>query len=562
MRFLATLVTVSMARGQQRSNLRVLLGLFGLLVVIVVTFSVLFHLLMAREGQDHSWFTGVYWAIVAMSTLGFGDVTFSSDLGRMFSVLVVVTGTLLMLAILPFTFIQFFYAPWLKARDAARAPRQLDPSTSGHVLLTGYGPVDRALTRRLRQFRIPHAVIVPDLKEALVLDGEGVPVMVGELDDPETYALARVEAAALVVATRSDPLSTNIAATVREHSSDVPIIALASSPASVDILELAGCQQVIELADFLGRAMARRVFGRDGRSHVVGQIGHLAVAEAAAAGTPMVGHSLRETALRTRFNINVAGVWERGHFTVGRSDTIVTSNTILLLTGTPEQLAAYDAEFAVPGTSPTSAVIIGGGRVGRSTARALTEQGVDYCIVEKVPGRSLDPTKTVIGDAADLDVLSEAGIKTAVCAIVTTHDDDINIYLTLYCRRLRPDMFILSRSTLERNATTLHRAGADFVFSYAGMGASAILNMLRRSRMLFLAEGLDVFTTPVPPALVGRTLADSQLRQDTGCSALAVRTREHASTELDLTMALPDGGELILIGDREAEDRFFARYPS
>ena len=562
MRFLTTLVAVSMARGQQRSNLRVLLGLVGLLVVIIVAFSVLFHFLMAREGQDHSWFTGVYWTIVAMSTLGFGDVTFSSDLGRMFSVLVVVTGTLFMLIILPFTFIQFFYAPWLEARDAARAPRRLPSSTSGHVLLTGYGPVDKALAQRLRQFRTPYTVIVPDPEEALALDAAGVPVMIGELDDPDTYVRARIDTAALVVATRSDPLNTNIAATVREQSATVPIVALASSPASVDILELAGCQPVIRLAELLGRSMARRVFGRDGRSHVIGKLGDLVVAEAAAAGTPLIGQALRDTGLRNRFNLNVAGVWERGRFTIGRPDTAVTPNTVLLLAGSLEQLAAYDAAFAVPGTEPTSAVIIGGGRVGRSTAGALTEQGMDYRIVEKIQGRSLDPTKTVIGDAAELDVLNEAGIETAACVVVTTHDDDVNIYLTLYCRRLRPDMLILSRSTLERNAITLHRAGADFVFSYASMGANAIFNMLRRGRMLFLAEGLDVFTTPVPRALVGRSLADSRLRQDTGCTVLATRTTEQVSAQLDLAMPLPEDGELVLIGDREAEDRFFEHYSS
>jgi len=184
-----------------------------------------------------------------MSTLGCGDVTFSSDLGRMFSVLTVVTGTVLMLIILPFTFIQFFYAPWLDARDAARAPRQLHSSTTGHVLLTNYGPVDQALIQRLRQFRTPFALIVTDLKAALALDAEGVPVLVGELDDPDTY-----ERAALVVATQSDPLNTNIAAIVRERSSSVPIVSLASSPASVDILELAGCQHVVQLGSLLGHA--------------------------------------------------------------------------------------------------------------------------------------------------------------------------------------------------------------------------------------------------------------------------------------------------------------------
>jgi Trk K+ transport system NAD-binding subunit len=562
MKSITALISAHLARGQHRGNLRVMFGLLGVLAVMVTLFSVLFHLLMAREGQEHSWLTGLYWTIVAMSTLGFGDITFTSDLGRMFSVVVVVTGTVFMLIILPFTFIQFFYAPWLEARDAARAPRELPEATTGHVLLTGFGPVDRALAQRLRQFRTPYVVLVGDIKEALDLDAQGQPVMVGDLDDPDTYARARVERAALVAATQSDPLNTNIAATVRERSATVPIVALASSPASVDILGLAGCHQVVQLGELLGRSMARRVFGRDGRSHVIGQLDHLSVAEAAAAGTPLIGRALRDSGLRARFNLNVAGVWERGHFTLGRPDTVVTPNTVLLLAGTPEQLAAYDAEFGLPGAETTSAVIIGGGRVGRATARSLAERGVDYRIVERVQGRSLDPSKTVLGDAADLEVLTEAGIKQADAVIVTSHDDAVNIYLTLYCRRLRPDMLILSRSTLERNALTLHRAGADFVLSYASMGASVVLNMLRRGRMLFVAEGLDVFTAPIPRALVGRTLAESHLRQDTGCSVLAVRTTERTTTTgpLDVSRPLPDRGELILIGDREAEDRFFAHY--
>jgi voltage-gated potassium channel len=558
----AVLVSALLASGRQRSNLRVLLGLVGILSVIVVAFSGVFHVIMAREGQAHSWVTGFYWTIVAMSTLGFGDVTFTSDLGRVFSVLVVATGTVMMLIILPFSFIQFFYAPWLEARDEARAPRQLPASTTGHVLLTNYGSVDQALIQRLRQFRMPFALIVPDLKAALDLDAEGVPVLVGELDDPDTYDRARVERAALVVATQSDPLNTSIAATVRERSSSVPIVSLASSPASVDILELAGSHHVVQLGRLLGNAMARRVFGRDGRSHVIGQLDQLAIAEAAAAGTGLVGHTLREARLRERFRLNIAGLWQRGHFTLATPDSAVTPDTVLLLAGTQEQLAAYDAEFAVQGPSTTSAIIIGGGRVGRTAAAALAERGVDYRIVEKVPGRSLDPTKTVVGDAADLEVLNDAGIKDATSVIVTSHDDAINVYLTLYCRRLRPDMLILSRSTLPRNATTLHRVGADYVFSYASMGANVIANMLRGHRMLFVAVGLDVFTVPVPHALAGRTLADSNLRQETGCTVLAMRTDQDATAQVDGSMPLPDGGELILIGDREAEDRFFSRYPS
>ena len=561
MKSLTTILQAHVARGQQRSNFRVLLMLLGVFALIVLAFSLLFHVLMAREGQEHSWLTGFYWTIVAMSTLGFGDVTFTSDLGRMFSVLVVVTGTLLMLIILPFTFIQFFYAPWLEARDAARAPRRLPPTITGHVLLTAYGPLDDALAHRFRLLRTPYTVIVPDLQEALHLEAAGVPVMVGELDDPETYRHAQIDRASLVVASRSDPENASIAATVREQSSSVKIVALAKSEDSAEVLKLAGCEQVIQLAELLGASMARRVFGRDGRSHVIGQIDQLVVAEAGAAGTPLVGKEVRESGLRARFNLNIAGLWSRGHFILARPETIIAADSVLLLTGTRERLAAYDEAFATAGERPTSAVILGGGRVGRAAAAALSQRAVDYRIVEKEGASSLDPARTVIGEAGDLDALNQGGIQTADSVLVTTHDDAVNVYLTLYCRRLRPDALILSRATLERNTTTLHRVGADYVFSSTSMAASAILNMLGRRRRLFLAEGLDVFTTPVPRALVGRTLADSHIRQDTGCNVLAVLSGGQTSGHLDISMPLPPSGELILIGDRDAEERFFRRYP-
>src|SRR5690606_10451079 len=111
--------------------------------------------------------------------------------------------TVFMLILLPFTFIQFFYAPWLESRNAARAPRSLPPGTRGHVLLTQYGSIDAALIRRLAQFQTPYAVIVQDQAEALALHDEGIAVMIGDLDDPETYRAARANQAELVATTRT-----------------------------------------------------------------------------------------------------------------------------------------------------------------------------------------------------------------------------------------------------------------------------------------------------------------------------------------------------------------------
>lgn len=65
---------------------RAMLRLGGVLVGAVVVFSVGFSALMALEGRELSWATSVYWTLVTMTTLGFGDIVFESDVGRLYSV--------------------------------------------------------------------------------------------------------------------------------------------------------------------------------------------------------------------------------------------------------------------------------------------------------------------------------------------------------------------------------------------------------------------------------------------------------------------------------------------
>lgn len=92
-----------------------------------------------------------------------------------------------MLVLLPFTFIEFFYAPWMRAQTAARAPRELPVSMRGHVILTNYGPLATALIPMLKKYGYGYVVLCPTLPEALELEERHIRVAVGDLDDPETY---------------------------------------------------------------------------------------------------------------------------------------------------------------------------------------------------------------------------------------------------------------------------------------------------------------------------------------------------------------------------------------
>ena len=105
------------AGESRRRNMRLLSRFLLTLTGMVIVYTIVFHTLMAWEGQEHSWLTGFYWSFTVMSTLGFGDITFQSDIGRIFSIFVLLSGVIFLLILLPFTLIEFFYAPWVESRS-------------------------------------------------------------------------------------------------------------------------------------------------------------------------------------------------------------------------------------------------------------------------------------------------------------------------------------------------------------------------------------------------------------------------------------------------------------
>ncbi|MFW5722722.1 MAG: potassium channel family protein [Desulfohalobiaceae bacterium] len=561
MKYLPSQLMFLLKDRRTRRNIRSLSEFLLVLFLVITAYSVIFHFLMQYEGREFSFVTGFYWTLTVMSTLGFGDITFSSDLGRLFSMVVLLSGIIFLLVMLPFTFIQFFYAPWLEAQSKTRVPRKVAEGTSGHVVMTAFDPITIALVETLRKYQHDYVVILPEVQQTLDLKDQGYKVMVGDLDDPDTYRSAGVKQAALVVAVNDDMKNTNIVYTVREIAPEVSIAANADLDESMDILRLAGCTHVFQFMNMLGRSLARRTLGGSMRSNVIGSFEDLLIAEAPAMRTDLVGKTVRECGLREATGVNVVGLWDRGHFTLPRPDTTIDSTTVLVLAGSEEQLEAYDdfvGEVSTPASAPV--LILGGGRVGRAAAAALRERGVDYRIVEKNPRVAKGEKNLITGSAAELDTLVRAGINEAPSVFITTHTDDVNIYLTIYCRRLRPDIQIISRATLDRNITVLHSAGADLVMSHASMAANTIINLLSPGKVLMLTEGLNIFRVPVHSDLEKKPLAKSGIREETGCSAIAVVRQGQVEINPDPNRPLKESDEMIVIGTAEAEKCYMQRY--
>jgi Trk K+ transport system NAD-binding subunit len=325
-------------------------------------------------------------------------------------------------------------------------------------------------------------------------------------------------------------------------------------------MTLAGSTRVLRLTEVLGNALANRVIGGKVHANVIGAFDPLKIAEAPVNGTKLIGKTLRESALREQTGVTVVGIWERGVFHMPDIDARLGNATVLVLAGSEEQFHRYEERFHRAGTDEAYVLILGGGRVGRSVADVLNHRDIPHAIVEKNPLVARETSPYVVGSAADLDTLTKAGIGRATTVIITTQDDNTNIYLTIYCRRLRRDVHIVSRATLERNISTLHRAGADAVLSYASLGSNAIMHFLKADRVMMLAEGLDITRIPLPRRLSGSTLRSSGIRARTGCSVIALYSGDETIVNPDPNMRLSSDMEMLLVGRIDAINTFLSEY--
>ncbi len=559
MKFLPTLFLSIWRNRSAKRNLSLLIKFLALLIGIITAFSLGFHLLMLYEGKDYSLITGFYWTLTVMSTLGFGDITFTSDAGRLFSIVVLLSGIILLLVMLPFTFIQFFYAPWLEAQVKARAPRELPEDTENHVIMTNLEPIARSMMKKLAKEGMTYVLLVDELQQTLKYHDLGYNVVFGDPGDPVTYERLRVDKAALVILTNDDMINTKIAFTIREICKTVPIVANADEEHSIDILEFAGCTHVFPFMRMLGLTMGRRTTGPDIGTNIIGRFEELYIVEAPVMHTPIAGKSLTEVRLREKTGVTVAGFWKRGRFEQPEPLEPLDPSLILVLTGTEEQIKRYEEQYGFCTNDErrdAPVLILGGGRVGTSAAEALRERNIPFRILEKSPKMAKKGEQYIIGNAADINTLRQAGIDEARAVLITTHNDAVNIYLTIYCRQLRPDMQIISRAIRETGVSKLHSAGADLVMSFGTMGSNSITNLLRPDEELALADGLNIFRTPLPHSLVDRNLEESSLRDHTGCSVIAINRGGEMISMVDPYSPLKSDDELILIGTPEAEENF------
>jgi voltage-gated potassium channel len=211
-------------------------------------------------------------------------------------------------------------------------------------------------------------------------------------------------------------------------------------------------------------------------------------------------------------------------------------------------------------------IICGWGRVGRSIASEVDDAGRPLVVVDSDPDRLAEcPYPTVMGDATQDAVLTEAGIERASSLIAAVDADAANSFIILSARAMRPDVFIVARARGADSEDKLRRAGADRVVNPQHIGGARMAAFVLRPHV---AEFVDVvmhdrnlefrleelLIRPSSP-IAGKSLRDAQVRDRTGALVLAVRESHgdlRTNPSPDTTL---EAGDLLIAIGTESELR-------
>lgn len=531
-----------------RRNALLLLNLVGITILLIGLYALIFHIIAEYEGMRHNWFTGIYWTFEIMSTLGTGDIIFRSLPGQIFTVIVLLTGIGFILVVIPFVFLQMF-------QSTARIPREVARSFDNHVIITHMDEITALLIKMLTPYNQRFCILSEDMEQSQHLVDEGYKVIHSPLLAPATYQNANIAHAALVVLTAHDERNAALLHAIRLADTHTPVITTATHQHAGRLLKEAGADHVLIAEKILGETMARRVSGGDALAHLVGRMDNLLIAEATASGTPLAGKTVREANLRALTGLTVVGVWEKGRFQIARAETRITEQSALVLAGSREQIQQYNEIFCIYNSINKPVLIIGAGVVGRATAHFLDSRRIRYALLD-IDERITRGNPSFHGDARDPETLKKLGLQEAPSVVITTHSDERNIYITTLARAINPDIQIIARATHDQATPLLHRAGADFVISYASTGATSIFNYLKSGNIMMITEGVDVFRIKTPEALHGRTLAQTTLRKDYGLSVIGIEDNGKIEINPPADTRLHKDKEIILIGTVESEHLF------
>ena len=539
-----------------RSSVKLGLALFALAMV----YSFVFMGLMIYEGQKQNAYpiTAVYWVMETITTLGYGDIIFHSDAGRLFTIIVSVSGLFILWAVV----LPFEVTPRIE-KLAKVIPTAAPPKTTNHIIICGYNSIVESLTERLSMQEIPF-LIIERSEEVARRIYKKYPTVLGDPNDHEVLVNSNLDHARMLIANETEELNAEVIMAVRDIS-DIEVIAIVDDLTKCQVLSYAGASRAISPKTLLGNFIAQ-IAVPSRRQVLPGAIpifGDLLLVELPIyPWSELIGKSLNFRPLKET-GASIVGIWQKGVFKPNpQQEDTIQLNSVLMAVGDKDHLSKImDLTIGSRGEGPI--IIVGYGDVGRQVARAIHKSGTTPTVVDlrDVGEKTFNH---MIGDGTSEEALIQAGIKDAVGTLVMLDKDPDVIYCTLLIRNLNPKTFIVARANRTKSAEKIYRAGADYVASVPIIASHMLAKIAQgeEEELDLLHEDLEVkiFEVHKGYGLERKTLVSLDIPGRFGCGIVAIKRDDKANSGIDMNKVLKQGDYVAIIGSPERIVAFARAY--
>ncbi len=296
------------------------------------------------------------------------------------------------------------------------------------------------------------------------------------------------------------------------------------------LFKVAGAKEVIDFCDEKLRVLSLRV----------------------SEDSPFVNRKLKELIeLRDKLTVLILAIVRNEELLIPRGNDTVLRDDILYCITIPEKTGILFEMAGKTLSAGRSAMIWGGGSLGRSLAHALELQGTKTKVIVSKEESTIDlvdelPHSLILtGDGKDRNLLVEENISEIDAFIAATPDEEDNILSALLARKLgaRTSMALVNKASY---LPLVHSIGVDVVVSSRMAAAGAIFSHIHSDS--FVSEFslrhhgvsfIEIVITETMP-VSGKTLAQAHIPRGILFAAIV-----H-----DEQVVIPTGEDILNAGDR------------
>lgn len=264
----------------------------------------------ALEGWD--FFDSLYMTIITLSTVGYQEIRPLSPTGRLFTMLLILTGLGFMFYVVGMIAQVVLEGQLQDILGRRRLEKKIE-KMRGHYIICGFGRIGEVIARELTRNRIPIVVIDSRSQHAQLLDRLGYPYIIGNAIQEEVLlAAGLLRAQGLVATVTSDADNVYIVLTARSLNPNLKIVARAGEAGSDQKLRRAGANVVISPYELGGQRMAQTIIRPtvvDFMDVALGEGIELSLEEVAVGPhSELVGVALKDSGIRQRLDLIIVAI--------------------------------------------------------------------------------------------------------------------------------------------------------------------------------------------------------------------------------------------------------------